>query len=463
MSAWKRIAVAGAFLLSLAPAAGAEPVVSGPIPALATPGDPSHDYPFFASQLDLKSRGYVEEEFFIEGTANRYNTPGTATGTIIDGAHPYKTRMMVRRPASAKAFNGTVLIEWINVTNNLDMENTWFQIHEHVLRSGYAWVGVSVQRLGVNRLRTWNPNRYGTLDVSKRNAAGTETILNDALSYDILTQAAQVVRHPPSNVDVLGSGLNPHTVIATGHSQSAMRLVTYVNAIQPLSHAFDGFALHGSLGNPVRTDLEVPTWKVLSEYDVRALEARVRQPDADLFRTWEITGTSHNDRQSYASRVFLQRRDLGTAVEDSLSCTIMPPGSAVPFHYAMSAGLDHLVRWVRQGTPMPTAPRIELTLGPPVVLSKDEIGNALGGIRLSQVAVPIAVSSGTNTGPGTCDRWGFTDPLDAAGLAALYRNHGTYVSQVTNVTEKNLKDGFISPVDADRTIEEAAKSKTGNP
>jgi Alpha/beta hydrolase domain len=463
MLIWKGLAAAGALLLACVSVASAQTVVSGPIAATAPPGDPSRDYPFFASQFDLKARGYVEEEYFIEGTANRYSTPGTATGTVIDSGHPYKTRIIVRRPVSAKAFNGTVLIEWINVTNNLDMENTWFQIHEHVLRSGYAWVGVSAQRLGVNRLRTWNPNRYGTLDVSKRNAAGAETITNDALSYDILTHVAQAVRQPGGNVDVLGSGLSPRTIIATGHSQSAMRLVTYVNAIQPLSHAFDAFALHGSLGNPVRTDLEVPTWKVLSEYDVRALEARVRQPDADLFRTWEVTGTSHNDRQSYASRVFLQKRDLGTAVEDSLNCTIMPPGSAVPFHFVMSAGLDHLVRWVRQGTPMPAAPRIELTLGPPVVLTKDEIGNVLGGIRLSQVAVPIAVSSGTNTGPGTCDRWGFTDPLDAATLDALYRNHGKYVSQVTNTTERNVANGYILPADAQQTIKEAAKSKIGKP
>jgi Alpha/beta hydrolase domain len=457
------MAVACALLLALLPAAGAEPVVSGPIPALATPGDPSRDYPFFASQFDLNSWGYVEEEYFIEGTANRYSTVGTGTGTVIDSGHPYKTRVVVRRPRSPAKFNGTVLIEWINVTNNLDMENTWFQIYEHVLRRGYAWVGVSVQRLGVNRLRAWNPNRYGMLDVSKRDAAGAETILNDALSYDILTHAAQVVRKPAGNIDILGSGLSPRTIIATGHSQSAMRLVTYVNAIQPLTHAFDAFALHGSLGNPVRTDLEVPVWKVLSEFDVRALEARVRQPDTDLFRTWEVTGTSHNDRQSYMSRVFLQKRDIGTAVEDALNCTFMPPGSAVPFHYVMSAGLDHLVRWVRQGTLMPTAPRIELTLGLPVVLTKDEFGIAVGGIRLSQVEVPIAVSSGTNTGPGTCDRWGYTDPFDATTLGSLYRNHGKYVSQVSNVTERNLQDGFIVTEDAQRTIQEAAKSKVGKP
>jgi hypothetical protein len=437
------------------------PAVTGPIPATAVPGDPSRNYPFFASQFDLAARGYVEEEYFIEGVANRYNTPNLMTGSVLSSGHAYRTRIVVRRPASQANFNGTVLVEWTNVTNNMDMENTWFQIHEHVLRSGYAWVGVSAQRNGVNRLREWNPERYGSLDVSARTASGVETITNDALSYDIYSQAIQALRSP-AGVDPLGGYVRDGlTFIATGHSQSASRLSTYVNSIHPLARVVDGYALHGSLSNSIRTDLEVPVWKVLSEYDVRALEARVRRPDDALFRTWEVTGTSHNDYQSYQSRVFLQERDLGTALESSLACTFMPPGSKVPFHYVMAAGLDHLVRWVRAGVPMPSAPPLDLQIGPPVVLNRDELGIALGGIRLSQVEVPIAVSSGTNFGPGACDRWGYTEPFDAALLASLYRNHGSYVSQVAKVTKENLRRGFIVQADADRTIQEAAQSTVG--
>src|SRR5262245_10615866 len=98
MSTWKSIVVASTFLLACISAASAQTVVTGPIPATAPPGDPSRDYPFFASQIDLKSWGYVEEEYFIEGTANRYSTVGTGTGTVIDGGHRYKTRLVVRRP-----------------------------------------------------------------------------------------------------------------------------------------------------------------------------------------------------------------------------------------------------------------------------------------------------------------------------------------------------------------------------
>src|SRR5438105_4448643 len=102
------------------------PTVTGPIAAPGIPGAAEHNYIFFASKQDLAIQGYVEEEFFIQGTANRYNTPTGATASIVDKDHPYKTRIVVRRPADPKRFNGTVLVEWDNVTNNFDAENMWF-------------------------------------------------------------------------------------------------------------------------------------------------------------------------------------------------------------------------------------------------------------------------------------------------------------------------------------------------
>src|SRR5260370_23722081 len=124
------------------------PLVTGPIAATAIPGDPSHNYPFFATNHPLSTAGYIEEEFFIQGTANRYTTPALTTATVIDGAHPYMTRMVVRRPVDPKQFNGTVLVEWYNVTNGFDAENLWFFAWEHILGTGYAWAGVSPQTAG---------------------------------------------------------------------------------------------------------------------------------------------------------------------------------------------------------------------------------------------------------------------------------------------------------------------------
>src|SRR2546426_1272073 len=83
------------------------PVIIGPIPATAPPGDPSRNYPFLATILIPSGSGYVEEEFFMQGTAKRYtyncaficDMPSSfSTARVVDSGHPYKVRMVVRRP-----------------------------------------------------------------------------------------------------------------------------------------------------------------------------------------------------------------------------------------------------------------------------------------------------------------------------------------------------------------------------
>ena len=253
-----------AFAVTPGAATVPNPTVIGPIPATAVPGDPSHNYPFFATTVDLAAYGYVEEEFFLQGTANRYNTPTMppATGSIIDSGHLYKTRIIVRRPTSPHDFNGTVLMEWQNTAPGHDIDIFWLESHDHLIRRGYAWVGVSVSRAGVNTavtgLRAWSPNRYGTLDVTQGG-----TILDDALSYDIFSQAAQAVRSPVG-VDPMGE-LNVERVFAIGGVPS---LATYYNSIHPLAGVFDAFSIDVVAGGLLRTDLNVKVFKLLSEYSI---------------------------------------------------------------------------------------------------------------------------------------------------------------------------------------------------
>src|SRR5690349_11122737 len=148
-------------MVLLAPAAVPNPKVSGPVASPGAQGVAAHNYTFFATNHDLAVRGYLEQEFFIQGTASRYNTPAQMTGSVIDSDHPYNTRVVVRRPADPRRFNGTVLVEWDNVTNNFDAENMWFFAWEHMLRDGYIWVGVSAQNAGITALKKFSMERYG--------------------------------------------------------------------------------------------------------------------------------------------------------------------------------------------------------------------------------------------------------------------------------------------------------------
>jgi hypothetical protein len=437
------------------------PTVVGPIPATVAPGNPAHDYPFFATNLDLASQGYVEEEYFVSGTANRYNTPTLTTtngidptATIIDSGHPYRTRIVVRRPISAAKFNGTVLVEWLNVTNGYDVEADWFQSYEHFMRSGYAWVGVSAQRAGVNFMRTWSP-RYASLDVSQG-----ETVTNDAFSYDIYSQVAQAIR-APAGVNVLG-GLPWQRIIATGHSQSGGRLTTYFNSIQKLAGVYDAFVMHGPItGSPTRTDLGLKVFKILSETDV---PSQVRQADTSEYRTWEIAGTSHVDYQRTLAGGPIEVRDLPTP--PVLNCQL-PPWSRIPFHYALNAVYDHIVRWMAVGTLPPTATPLTLASTSPVVIARDSFGNALGGIRLSQHAVATATNQGANPGPAfpgaNCPtNRGYSVPFDSATLHALYPSHSAYMAAVNRVGKQNVINGYMLMPDLVHDMVDAAISSVGD-
>ena len=84
-----------------------------------------------------------------------------------------------------------MIAEWYNVSNQWDQEVDWFQTHEHLVREGYAWVGVSAQRAGVHSptgLRAWSPERYGTLDLTDGG-----TVTDDTLSWDVFSQAVAAV------------------------------------------------------------------------------------------------------------------------------------------------------------------------------------------------------------------------------------------------------------------------------
>jgi hypothetical protein len=364
------------------------------------------------------------------------------------------------------------------VTAGHDLDIDWFQTHDHLVRAGYAWVGVTPQRIGVEALKVWSPKRYGSLDVTQGG-----TVKNDDLSYDIMAQAAQAIRSP-GKVDMMG-GLKAERIFATGHSQSAGRLGTYVNSIHPLHHTFDAVILHGG-GVKVRTDLDIPVWKILSETDVQN-QAVNRQPDTNRFRTWEVAGDSHVDVQFTTYSRQLSQRD-GSPVAPGFSpagggratsqaqaapapaparsgnqggCD-KPPYSHIPFYQAFDAAIDHLVLWVKDGTLPPTAPPIEVSsVGPPAIMARDPAGNALGGIRLAAHAVPTATNTGVNSGPGFCRLNGSYEAFDEATIAKLYPTHDSYVARVKSVTEGNLKAGYILKPEADATIAEAQKSSIG--
>jgi hypothetical protein len=463
--------------LGFVPATFAEvpnPKVSGPVPARVQPGDRSHDYPWMATIHPIAQAGYVEEEFFYEGTARSYNTAGdnAMDGKVASEGHPYRTRMIVRRPKDMKKFNGVVLAEWQNVTAGYDLDAMWGGSYEHIIREGYVWVGISAQFVGVNRepngLKVWSPTRYGTLTVA------AEGVTQDSMSYDIFAQGMEAIRDP-QGVNVIG-GATPKTIIAMGASQSAGRLGTYINALHDELGAPVNAYLLMIGGARVREDLNVPVFKLLSETDVPG-QVRSRQPDTDKFRHWEVTGASHSSRRTSMNAGPLTKRDH---VERAAANCTYPTYPRVPMNYALAAVYDHMTAWVQKGKLPPIAPRMEVEAPPAdaapaaapaagapparppgATIKRDARGNALGGIRMGEVDPAIALNSGANGGSGFCNLYGRYEPFDDATLASLYPNHGAYVNAVKKTNADNLKAGLIVAADAKQSNARAEQSIIG--
>ena len=233
---------------------------------------PSSGSIFNASPQALPS-GYYEKEFIVRGTASRYRIPADhSNGQLIDEGHPYVTRAIVRAPVDPARFNGTVIVEWFNVTTGQDIDFVYAATRDMLLREGYAYVGVSAQRVGIDTLRKWNPARYDSLTVAASNTDPLNGALldppagvqagGDVLAWDVFSQVGAAVR---SRVSPLLPGYDVQRVIAAGESQSAGKLATYYNAIQPLRNVYQGFLLYDR-GGTVRTDTNVKLLAVGTEF-----------------------------------------------------------------------------------------------------------------------------------------------------------------------------------------------------
>lgn len=432
-------------------------------PVAAAPVSAARDYPFAATTADLASHGYVEEEFFLSGDARVYNLPNLATAGVITSGQPYRTRLLVRRPVDPAVFNGVVVVEWLNVTAGFDNDPAWTAAHAHFMRRGYAWVGVSAQQTGIHGaqgLRNWSPRRYGTLAV-----AITGPLAEDALSYDIFADAGEILRQP-AGADALG-GLRPKLLIASATSQSARRLAYFLNGVHPRRSVYDAAVLDGAMGDRIREDLSLPVGKFLAESDLDGGgEARVRRPDDARYVSWEITGASHAARQAVDFSAARRVRDLGAGAQAREDLCVLPPFSPVPKHLALGAFFDHVARWAGGGSPPPSFPPIATRIdAQAITILRDADGIALGGLRLAEVEVPRAISTGAiNRGrtphdDRACRMVGTTEPWSKAHLETVYGSREHWLERFASAVKQLQHAGALTPEGAADSLREATAAR----
>jgi len=459
------------------PAGVAQATVSGPVTGGTGIGLPG------TTSFDLSRVGYEQNEYFLSGTATAYTSasPLTSDGrwTVSPASTAaYTTRMVVYRPISPKQFDGTVIVEWLNVSGGVDAAAAWLTDHVQMIRSGMVYVGVSAQAGGIvgvagslggatGGIKAADPARYGSLEHP-----------GDSYSYSIFEQAGAALRRQTATV--LG-GLKPKRLLALGESQSASRLVTYIDAFQRQTRGvYDGYFVYSRGGSGaalsqtpqatitpptptfIRTDLNVPVMMFETEADVLILGyLPARQPPTNFIREWEVAGTAHYDTYGLVESM----TDAGNGTADvrafdtminpvssfdngAISCPI--PLNAGSHTYELRAAVVALDNWVTNGRTPRQSERLDVA--GPTSYVKDQNGEALGGIRSPQVEAPIAVVSGigtnSNAGGGFCRIFGTTVPFSSAKLAQLYPTHEAFAHEWDQAVASDVSNGYLLPADA---------------
>lgn len=446
--------------------------------------------PFFADVFfDPAEVGYQQKEYFMSGTATSYDFDKELGVSGDWEVYPnrtagYRTRIVVYRPIDPKRFNGTVVMEWFNVSGGIDAGPDWLQTQTELRRSGYAYVGVSAQSVGVEggggafdiSLKVVDPVRYGSLDHP-----------GDSYSYDIFSQAGQAVLRP-TGMDPL-EGLKPKRLIAVGQSQSAARLVTYHNAVHPLVDVFDAFLIHsrGAAGAPLaqfteegrvglypatptllRVDQPEPVITLQGETDLFRLGSiDARQPDTANLRLWEVAGSAHSDIYTTLKSPLDKGGDpvMADVTEEAevrppfIECAF--PANDGPMHWVAKAAIDNLDQAIRGGHKIPRAARLATMLREDEFILDDH-GNATGGVRTPYVDAPVAILSGEGQpGSAFCDLFGRTTLFGDDELRELYPTRDSYVEAIRATTDSAVAAGFLLAADGDLIKQRATEVDIG--
>jgi hypothetical protein len=330
-------------------------------------------------------------------------------------------------------------------------------------RSGYAWVGVSAQKASIEGganivgvpgtpqggLRGTNPERYGALHHP-----------GDAFAFDMFSQIGRAIRG-----DAKPKPLGPQRLIAAGESQSALALTTYIDAIQPIAHVFDGFFVHsrgvgafpiegGSVTSAmrgsvaIRTDIDVPVLMLETETDEAWAAGLLPGPPA-RHRPHPSVGRGRRSTRGHLARA--RRRRLRTRMQgtnqrgsDALRhrSGIARDRHLDPRGYSNVAGAsDGRAHGARcTGDPARCTRHWQ---GRHPHRCRRRPGRGLLGDRRERRELQLHAVR--------------TRPVSKATRAGRYPTRAAYVSAVTKATDEAIDHGWLLPVDGAEIIAAARR------
>lgn len=434
--------------------------------------------------LDLASFGYLEEEYFLSGSAHRY-----AEGLVPDGGpHPYTTRLVVRRPVEAPS--GATFVSIFNASLGYDMEDDWRRAWDWLIENRHTYVGVTLKPISIEALRTFNPARYSSLgfevEGQRPRPAVTASIgwdpwqvvpgCEEGLAWDVLVDLAGLARDP---------GIVPggsRRVFLTGQSQSGV----YVNTFAAHVHnhrrrgdggpLFDGYlaGVASVLTRPLwqepggvetwrvgpTPELDVPLIAVTADgdLDLYALSKPTAYPrtgnplpdpspdpyarglgDGPLRRQYQVAGAPHSDARS---PVIPDDRDIVRAgrLPRNRTQELVQRLNPMPLEPVMTGAFAALLRWVDEGIPAPPSTWFDQHDGLPYV---NEYGITAGGLRLGLVEHPL----GTYHGAAAEDaKYGGAELFGSYDVTRRFRDLEAHLAACEAVDDALEAAGYLEPV-----------------
>jgi hypothetical protein len=424
----------------------------------------------------LPERGYVEEEYVLSGRADLFTYDEDWLPVVLQPDLPFTTRILVRRPRDAALATGSVVLEPLHPSG--DMASAWTRTGRMITREGWSWVGVTQDVAGLAATKSDDPERYAELDIPEL-----------GLGFDIVASVASWLRTGAVEGLVLDhlfmtgasyTGTFQRVFLGEGFHDRARRpdggsaIEGYLIQISSGAFLLGGYnPISEAAGRPpadhpqrVIQPRDVPVIELLSEGEAETNRPSRRDdsdaPD-DRYRLYEVAGACH--------------MSSGESRRATLPPTVEAP-STFPMYALAGGALENLRRWAIDGVAPPRASPIELLdeedAGPHGDMAgswpcaRDEHGNAIGGVRMPEVDVPVASYYPHSTlvepaGARSAGRpglplgaiMGSMNPFSAEKLRALYGNPHDYLAAYGDCLDQRWVEGWILAADRDRLFEKA--------
>jgi hypothetical protein len=441
---------AAALQLPAFAASGSRSGLNGPLPDAAARG---------LMLWDVSGMDYVAEEYFLSGSANVYRPVSMADAAdvasrdnfkdlgarvfsreVLKADQPFTTRLIVYRPRSKQRFSGKVIAESLHPTGG-GSSLMWNALHGFFSAHGDIYVGVQ-HPLTIAGLKAVDPMRYGALH------------FEDATQlWGMLALAGATIKNRGAGGLLQGYGVRH--LLLTGYSYTGVATATFANYHHQAAKLRDGRDIFDAYlpmadAQYVRP-LDVPVMRLNTQSDYNGFGGlKNRRPDAARYRHYEFAGAAHvavpppADAAKPPAGIKLPPAP-GQPHFSAADCQAGFPAGSLPNDYPLylvqAAMFSNMYQWLDHERAPPPSAFIETNADGATLL--DDKGNALGGVRLPQVSVPIAKYGVGST--DACLLFGYTQPFSAAVSRELYGDRAAYLARVRTDIERLIAERRILP------------------